>query len=116
MDKVETLKRQILENFKQNNVNTSGNYYEFVPHLTTFKIKSRPNAQAASADIVSEKKIFMNTKQYNSVRSLVDEVLWAKYASFYFGTETLTTVELCKMCNIFEFKSYPVEFSASLCE
>ena len=113
LDKIESLKKIILENFKLSDINISGNYYEFVPHLTIFKIKSRL-AETSSSDILSEKKLFQNNKQNNCVKSLVDQTLWQKYGKFYFGEQIFTHIDLCKMGNIFELKTYPVEFSARL--
>lgn len=103
---IETLKKLILENFETKKLITTGNYYEFVPHLTIFKIKNRPSNFLSSGS----KKTSLNNTQNSTVRSIVDDKLWQKYQNFNFGEEFLEKISLCKMCNIFDLKSYPIEF------
>jgi 2'-5' RNA ligase/uncharacterized protein (UPF0248 family) len=110
LTEVENLKKLILDNFGSKKLNTTGNYYDFVPHLTIFKIKSRPT-NSLTFDISSSKKSSQNNTQFSTVRSVVDESLWQKYQSFNFGEVFLEKIDLCKMCNIFNMKNYPVEFS-----
>lgn len=96
--KLENVKKVILDKFKDADVNVAGNYYDFVPHLTVFKIKSNSKN---------------NTGDYN-VTDLTDKSIWAKYENFDFGQQKVNTIDLCKMVNIYNFKTYPVEFSINI--
>ncbi|CAF1103749.1 unnamed protein product, partial [Brachionus calyciflorus] len=93
IDKLKLLKNLIFDKLSMANVNTAGNYYDFVPHLTVFKIKNNMN----------------NSNM--CVNDFVSEFLWDKYESFDFGNEIINEIKLCKMTNIFVSKAYPVEHS-----
>lgn len=92
--KLGKVKNLILDKLKENEISTAGNYYEFHPHLTVFKIG---NTKSGSAT--------------DTVRDLVSKDLWTKYANFKFGHMKIDELDLCKMCNIFSCQTYPVEFS-----
>jgi len=49
LESLKAVKEMVLKRFEEANVNTAGNYYDFVPHLTVFKIskKSIDNHEAA---------------------------------------------------------------------
>jgi 2'-5' RNA ligase len=100
MEKLVNLKKIVLDKFKAENVNCAGNYYEFVPHLTIFKIKNN-NTKASKS-------------QQTNVEELTSGYIWKKYDEFYFGNEEVAELDLCKMGNIFELKTYPVEYTIKL--
>lgn len=89
--KLKKIKDYFFTQFEENNVNTAGNYYNFVPHLTVFKIKSNPNNRNIN------------------VNDFIDKNLWEKYKNFNFGEEILNQIQLCKMTNIMLNKIYPIE-------
>ena len=101
MEKLVNLKKVVLDKFKAENVNCAGNYYEFVPHLTIFKIKNN-NVKSAGKS------------QQANVEELTSGFIWKKYDEFCFGSQDLVELDLCKMGNIFELKTYPVEYSIKL--
>ena len=94
--KLKYLKEYFLTQFEEKNVNTAGNYYNFVPHLTVFKIKSNPNNRNINVD------------------DFIDKNLWEKYKNFNFGEEILNQIQLCKMTNIMHNKIYPIEHEINM--
>ena len=94
IEKLENVKRTLLRKLESAFVNTAGNYYEFVPHLTIFKINK--NGRETNTE---------------SVESLANEYIWNEYECKNFGKQNINEIALCKMGNIFEIKSYPVEHS-----
>jgi len=99
-DKIESLeavKRKLLDKLESVFVNTAGNYYDFIPHLTIFKINK-------------------STKETNtdSVDSLVNKYVWNKYENKQFGNQSINEIHLCKMGNIQELKAYPIEHTVKI--
>jgi 2'-5' RNA ligase/uncharacterized protein (UPF0248 family) len=97
IEKLENVKRTLLKKLESAFVNAAGNYYEFVPHLTIFKINK--NGRETNAD---------------SVESFVSEYIWNEYECKHFGKQNINEIALCKMGNIFEIRSYPVEHSINI--
>lgn len=95
LDKLKNIKRIVLEKLNESNINTAGNYYDFVPHLTVFKIKNN-----------------MNNSNMN-VDDFVSKIIWKRYENFEFGDEIVNEIQLCKMVNVFVNKIYPVEHSVN---
>lgn len=95
--KLDDLKNLILEKFRENNINTAGNYYEFVPHLTIFKLAKNNN-----------------TFGTETVKSLVKNEIWTDYMDKEFGCQEIKEFQLCEMTNINLSKSYPVVHSVKL--
>jgi len=94
MDILEYVKRTLLKKFENSFVNVAGNYYEFMPHLTIFKMnKNSPN---------------------DSVESLVNKYIWNEYENLHFGNQEINEISLCKMGNIYELKSYHVEHTVKI--
>lgn len=94
MEKLEYVKRTLLKKFENSFVNVAGNYYEFMPHLTIFKMnKNSPN---------------------DSVESLVNKYIWNEYENLHFGNQKINEISLCKMGNIYELKSYHVEHTVKI--
>ncbi|RNA04082.1 leukocyte receptor cluster member 9 [Brachionus plicatilis] len=89
--KLKNLKEFFLTQLEEHNLNMAGNYYNFVPHLTVFKINSNSNNRNISVD------------------DFLDQNLWKKYENFDFGEETVSQIQLCKMTNIMLNKIYPIE-------
>mgnify|MGYP001810861882 CR=1 FL=1 len=94
-DTLVVLRDKLMSDLKNMGINLAGNYYDFKPHLTIFKLK-RPKNRGS------------NGKQ--DVESLVDEDLWNSYNNFSFGEQELNEIALCKMDDVFKSKSYPVEY------
>ena len=98
LDKLERLKKLILEKFKEFEVNLAGNYYEFIPHLTIFKI-SGSNPESKNQQVCL----------------LIDNLTWMKYEEFDFGCQNVKELELWEMVkNIRSCLTYPVEFTLKL--
>ena len=90
--KLEIIKRKILQELEQNSINTAGNYYDFIPHITMLKVMSKHSNK-------------------ESVSSLVNEKVWQAWDKFYFGKQDINEFELCKM----HTSGDPVEFTLSIC-
>jgi len=99
--KLENIKKIVLEKLKEEGISTAGNYYDFTPHMTVFKIKNN-NSSTSKAS----KNNFQKT-----VGELVSKELWQKYNNFEFGEMKVEELELCKMVNIFNCLTYPIEFT-----
>jgi 2'-5' RNA ligase len=98
IDKLDFIRRLVLAEFEKNQISTAGNYYEFVPHLTVFKIKK-------------EKQVI----DTDTVMTLVNDKIWTNYRGVEFGSEELNEFELCRMGgDIMVDKTYPVEFKYCL--
>jgi len=91
--KLEALKTLILKEFEDASVNTAGNYYEFVPHLTVLKLAKNNNS--------------FDTE---TVMSLIKDHIWDNYSDFNFGEQEIGEFHLCKMTNINLSKSYPIDY------
>ncbi len=92
---VSDLRQMILDALGTCNIDMAGNYYDFQPHLTVGKIKN-------------------NNCNLESMGNLVDKALFRKYENFMFGKQLVTELHLCKMVNIFEYFTYPVEYTFKL--
>jgi 2'-5' RNA ligase/uncharacterized protein (UPF0248 family) len=103
-DVLRKLRETLLSKIKNSGVSTAGNYYDFVPHLTVLKISQ------SSVRLLNNSSGLANSKSLN-VSDLVSGEVLAKYGEFKFGEQRLECVDLCKMVNIFSFKTYPVEFT-----
>ena len=99
MEKLKTIRETILEKLSNAGVNVAGNYYEFVPHLTVLKISQ------------SSVKMHANKSAQFTVSDMIEKRLLEKYKEFEFGVQILEKIELCKMTNIFNSKTYPVEYT-----
>lgn len=96
IEKLERVKRLVLDEMRKEEISTAGNYYEFVPHLTVFKIKNEANNKSST------------------VKELISNDLWSKYEQLDFGKITVDEFELCKMVNIFSCLAYPVELTVKI--
>lgn len=96
-EKLESLKNLILKEFTDASINTAGNYFDFVPHLTIFKLAKNTNSFGT-----------------DTVTSLVDKSIWDGYKEFDFGAQQINEFQLCKMTNINLAKSYPIEYSVKI--
>ncbi len=95
--KLEALKTIILKELEDASVNTAGNYYEFVPHLTIFKLAKNTNSFGTE-----------------TVMTLLKDSIWDGYKDSHFGEQGVSEFQLCKMTNINLCKSYPVEYTVRI--
>lgn len=100
LDKLANIRSTVLEKLAQLEISTAGNYYDFQPHLTVFKIDSASSRSTADKNGAPK-----------AITELVSSELWQKYESYDFGEMNIVEMELCKMTNIFRCLTYPVEFS-----
>ena len=101
IEKLNEMKKSVLDSLRKANINLAGNYYDFVPHLTVLKINSK--------FLSSEKN-----KGKNNLNNLIDIELLEKYEDFEFGVQNVNELQLCKMVNIFSHQVYPIEFKMNL--
>ena len=90
MQKLVSMKQTIEKKLREAGINVPADYGNFVPHLTVLKIASKSNL---------------------SVGQLLSRDIRQKYDKFNFGTYTVNRVDLCKMTNIFNSKTYPVVYT-----
>ena len=107
---LEELKRRVLDAMSAANIRAPGNYYEFVPHLTVFKLTQK-NTPMLRRRMRSQQGTRGGQLK---VTSLVDVDVWHKYGAKLFGEQRLRHIHLCKMVNIDKFKTYPVEHTLNL--
>lgn len=93
--KLDYIRKMVLSELEKNQINTAGNYYEFVPHLTVFKIRK-------------EKQVFDKA----TVMTLLNEKVWQDYKDFDFGTQNINEFQLCRMGLVDH--TYPVDFKIRL--
>ena len=98
VEKLDDIRKELLKEFDDACVNTAGNYFDFVPHLTVFKVSKAKN-----------------TISDDSVMTLMNESVWQNYKDFKFGSEKINELQLCKMTrNIMALKTYPIEHSVKI--
>jgi 2'-5' RNA ligase/uncharacterized protein (UPF0248 family) len=106
------IRKIIVEKLETCFVKLAGNYYDFVPHLTVFKV----SRNSTSNFVTTKKNKFENIKIAKKekmhelcVSQFVSQHVLKKYEQLSFGQQSVKEIELCKMVNIFDFKTYPVE-------
>jgi 2'-5' RNA ligase/uncharacterized protein (UPF0248 family) len=104
IEKLKELRNMLLERIENSGMSVAGNYYDFVPHLTVMKI-SQSSIKSLS---------YSTAGKTLNVSDFVSKELVSKYDQSCFGEQRLDQLELCKMVNIFSFKTYPVEFTVKL--
>lgn len=103
LGKLEKVRKTILKKLSDEEISTAGNYYDFRPHLTVFKISGESVSRGAAAASRNE--------AHRTVSEIVSKDMWKKYEDFKFGEMNVEELELCKMVNIFRSMAYPVEFT-----
>lgn len=101
LSKLENVKQCLLKALEEKKVNTAGNHYDFLPHLTVLKIKN------------DHKKPIKNQHQV-LVRDIINKNAWSQYENFLFGSQSIKEIELCKMLNIFNCGTYPVDYTVNI--
>lgn len=87
MEKLSNLRRQFLDKFSNSSISTAGNYYEFVPHLTLFKI----------------------SKSHKVISKLVNKDLLNSFEKNYFGQQNINEIHLSKLVDS-PTKNSPIEY------
>ncbi|CAF1339228.1 unnamed protein product [Didymodactylos carnosus] len=70
-DRLEGLRKILIERFQSNNINLAGNYYEFIPHLSLIKMKQKLKT--------------------------IPSAIYKKYQQSDFGVQNVEAIQLCQI-------------------